>query len=63
MRKRSAEKRKAAAKAAEERGKRNRIHTASENRPQRTHDDLMKIWKDEKCSWYRFKHYRTTVLQ
>jgi hypothetical protein len=33
----------AAAKAAEAaKGKRNRIHTAPENRPQRTHDDLMK---------------------
>jgi hypothetical protein len=32
---------------------------ASENRPQRTHDDLMKYGKAEKCSWYRFKHYRS----
>jgi hypothetical protein len=31
-------------KSSKQKGKRNN-HTASENRPQRTHDDLMKIWK------------------
>jgi hypothetical protein len=49
----------AAAKQQKQKAKETRS-TQPENRPQRTHDDLMKdMERLKKCSWYRFKHYRS----